>query len=167
MEMDPAELVVDAKPAPGDASDGSSPALVKIVGPIAAAAAAAKLVSPLAGLVTLGLAVGLVVALRTPNEGRTVLRIDGADLELRRERRREPLARFPLTELADVALDRETRQAAGRAATERVHLALVRIPPAQPLLVPEERITPLEAEEWHGRVRVFLRRHGWVPADER
>ncbi len=165
--MDAAELVVDAKPAPGDASDGSGPGLVKLVAPIAAGAAAAKLVSPIAGLVTLVLAAGLVLALKKPNEGRTVLRIDGADLELRRERRREPVARFPLSELVDVVLERETRQTSGRAASQRVRLALVRRDPAEPIFVPEERITPIEGEEWQSRVRVFLRGHGWVPADER
>ncbi len=162
-----AELVVDAKPAPGDASDGTGPGLVKIVGPIAAGAAAAKLVSPLVGLATLALGIGLVLVLRKPDEGRTVLRVDGADLEVRRERRREPLARFPLADLLNVTLDRETRQAQGRAATERVRLALVRAEPAEPLYVPDERITPIEAEDWHARVRRFLREQGWVPADER
>jgi hypothetical protein len=62
--MDRAELVVDAKPAPGDASDGSGPGLVKIVAPVAAGAAAAKLVSPLAGVATLVLAIGLVLVMR-------------------------------------------------------------------------------------------------------
>jgi hypothetical protein len=165
--MDGAELVVDAKPAPGDASDGSGPGLLKVVGPIAAGAAAAKLVSPMAGLVTLGLSVGIVLVLRKPSEGRTVLRIVDADLEVRREKRSEPVARFPLSDIVDVALDRETRQSAGRAATERVRIALVRAAPAEPIFVPEERITPLEAEEWQSRVRVFFRRHGWLPADER
>ncbi|HEY8073201.1 MAG TPA: hypothetical protein VIF62_03810 [Labilithrix sp.] len=165
--MDRAELVVDAKPAPGDASDGSGPGLVKIVAPVAAGAAAAKLVSPLAGVATLVLAIGLVLVMRKPSEGRTVLRVDGADLEVRRERRAEPLARFPLVELLNVTLDRETRQTHGRAPTERVRLALVRAAPADPIFVPEERVTPIEAEEWHGRVRRFLRENGWVPGDER
>src|SRR5437879_4258370 len=105
--MDGAELVVDPKAAPGDGSDGSGPGLLGIVGPIAAAGVAAKLVSPLAGLVTLAVAVGLVLALRKPSEGRTVLRVVGGDLEVRRERRREPIARAPLKDLVDVTLDRE------------------------------------------------------------
>lgn len=161
------ELVVDAKPAPGDSSDGSGPGLLKIVGPIVAGALTAKLVNPLAGLAALVLAVVAVLVMRAPDEGRTVLRIVDGDLEVTRERRKEALARFPLRDLVGTTLDRESRQVQGRAATERVRIALLRTVPAEPIFVPEERITPIEAEEWHSRVRVFLRKGGWVPEDER
>ena len=68
-----------------------------------------------------------------------------------------------------VTLDKQTSQASGRggSATERVRLALERRPPAEPIFVPDERITPIEAQEWLGKIRVFLRKHGWVPESER
>jgi hypothetical protein len=76
--------------------------------------------------------------------------------------------RVPLSELLDVTYDKEMRAASGRGGspTERVRLALERPAPAPPIFVPNESITPIEAQEWYSRVRVFLRKHGWVPKDE-
>jgi hypothetical protein len=160
-----AELLVDAKPAPGDSNDGSGQSITKIVGPIALAAAVAKMVSPLAGLGALVAAVGIVLALRAPSEGRTILRVDDGQLEIRREKRKDVVARFPITELENVTLDREARSAGGRA-SERVRLALMRTD-HDPVFVPEERITTIEGQEWQAKVRVFLRANGWLPIDER
>jgi hypothetical protein len=160
-------LLVDAKPAPGDQSDGSGTAMAPFLLPVVAGGALAKLVSPLAGLAGFVLAIALVLVLRKKSEGRTILVVDGDAMEVRRERRVEPIARVVLTEILDVTLERESRQMAGRAATERVRIALERQAPADPIFVPEERITPIEAEEWQAKVRVFLRKNGWVPRDER
>jgi hypothetical protein len=87
------------------------------------------------------------------------------ELEVTRERRRDLVARFDLGELSDVTLDREARNAGGRA-SERVRLMLVRTG-KEPVFVPEDRVTPLEAQEWQSKVRVFLRAQGWLPLDER
>jgi hypothetical protein len=35
------------------------------------------------------------------------------------------------------------------------------------LFLSEKRISHLEANEWFSKIRRFLRRHGWVPLDER
>jgi len=160
-----AELLVDAKPAPGDSNDGSGQSITKIVGPIAIAAAIAKLVSPLAGLGVLAACVGILLALKKPSEGRTILAVEDGQLEVRREKRKDAVARFPIGELTNVTLDREARNAGGRA-SERVRLALMRSG-HDPVFVPEDRITPLEAQDWQAKVRVFLRANGWLPIDER
>jgi hypothetical protein len=162
------ELVVDMKGAPGDSSSGSGSSMAPIVVPVFAAGLLAKLVSPKAGLAALG--VGLVVAvsraLRTPRQGRFVLGVDSGALTVRRERSPEA-ARIPLVDLLDVTLDR-TKPSSGRGgAVERVRLSLERRAPLDAIHVPEEPTTALEAQEWLAKVRVFLRRHGWVPADER
>lgn len=165
----PRELVVDAKPAPGDSSDGTGTAMAPFAVPVVVAGLLVKYVSPSVGLAGLAVSIAVLVALRKPHEGRYVLRIGADALEVRRERRVDPVARIALADLLDVTLDRQTRGASGRggSATERVRLAFERRAPEEPLFVPDERITPLEAQEWHSKIRVFLRRHGWVPKDER
>jgi hypothetical protein len=73
----------------------------------------------------------------------------------------------PLTDILDVTLDRQTRPSGrGGSTTDRVQLMFER-KDADPILVPDERLTPIEAQEWHGKVRVFLRKHSWLPKDER
>jgi hypothetical protein len=168
-EAAPRELVVDAKAAPGDSSDGSGSGMAPIVVPVIGAGLLAKFVSSTAALVVLGMAVAFAILRRKPNEGRFLLRVDGGVLEVGRERGRSDPARVALTELLDVTYNKETRAASGRGGspTERVRLALERPAPAPPIFVPEESITPLEAQEWYSKVRVFLRKHGWVPKDER
>ena len=167
-ETPPRELVVDAKPAPGDQGDSSGTAMLPFVVPAIVSGALAKYVSPAAGLAGLALGVVVLLVLRKPREGRFVLRVEGGVLEVARERRDELVARVPIDEVLDVTLDRQTQAGArGGASKERVHLALERRAPADPIFVPEERITPIEGQEWLGKVRVFLRKHGWVPEDER
>ena len=39
--------------------------------------------------------------------------------------------------------------------------------PAEPIYIPNSRITPIEAQEWYGKIRSFLRKHDWLPKDER
>lgn len=166
MTETPTELIVDAQPAPGDASDGSGTAIGRIAVPIGAAALLAKFVNPYAGLAGLGVAVVALVLLRKPDQGRTVLAVAGEKLTIRRERVKEVVAEIALSDVLDVSIDRETTQQ-GQAAKERVRLVLERPPPAEPIYIPETRITPIEAQEWYGKIRSFLRKHEWLPKDER
>lgn len=163
------ELVVDARPAPGDASDGQGTAMAPALLTALASAALAKFIAPWAGLAAAGAAVVLFVTLRRPREGRFVLRVDGASLLVGRERGRRTPERIALEDLLDVTLERRTRQPStrGGAAVERVRLSLERRAPADPIFIPDEGVTPLEGQEWLSKVRVFLRKHGWVPEDER
>lgn len=167
-----AELVIDATPAPGDSSDGAGSAMAPFAMTALAAGLLAKLVSGTAALVALGLAVVVLVARRKSSEGRFVLRVveggPNATLEVTRERRTGPAVRIALSELVDVTLDRASHASGrGGSATERVRLAFDRRAPDGSIYVPEDRVTPIEAQEWYGKVRVFLRKHGWVPESER
>jgi len=137
-----------------------------------AAGLLAKFVSGVAALVVLGVVVVVLVARKKSSEGRFVLRVvnEGAHgtLEVTRERRSGPAVRIALAELVDVTLDRASHASGrGGSATERVRLALDRRAPESPVFVPEDRVTPIEAQEWYGKVRVFLRKHGWLPESER
>lgn len=133
-----------------------------------AAGLLAKYVSLPVALVPLGLALVVVLVQRRWHEGRFVLRVDDRGLEVTRERLHGAPLRIALADLVDVTLDRETKAGGrGGSATERVRLRLVRRAPEAPIFVPDERLTPIEAQEWYGKVRVFLRKHGWVPEGER
>ncbi|MDB4938785.1 MAG: hypothetical protein JWP87_5757 [Labilithrix sp.] len=164
----PRELVIDAASAPGDSSDGAGSAMAPFAMTALASGVLAKFVSLTVALVPLGLAVVFLVVRRKSSEGRFVLRVEDGAVEVRRERGASPPVRIALADLVDVTLDRQTHQGArGASATERVRLALERRDSDAPVFVPEERVTPIEAQEWYGKVRVFLRKHGWVPDDER
>jgi hypothetical protein len=164
----PRELVVDATPAPGDSGDGGGSAMAPFALGALAAGLLAKYASPTLAVVPLGIAIVAVLFRTKSREGRFVLRVEDGALEVTRERRRGPALRIALADLRDVTLNRETKAAGrGGSATERVRLALERRPPDDPVFVPEERVTPIEAQEWYGKVRVFLRKHGWVPEGER
>ena len=167
-EAPPRELVVDAQPAPGDASDGSGSGMAPIVLTVLVAGGLAKLVSLTAAAVSLGVAVAFFILKRKPRQGRFVLRMHDDVLEVTREEKGAPTVRITLVDLIDVTLDREARPASGRggSASERVRLAFERRAPNDPIFVPEERVTPIEAQEWYSKVRVFLRKNGWVPHGE-
>ena len=133
-----------------------------------AAGLLAKFVSPTVALVPLGLAILVLFVRKKSGEGRFVLRVDDGHVEVTRERRAGPAVRIALADLCDVTLDRQTHASGrGGSATERVRLAFERRAPDSPIFVPDERVTPIEAQEWYGKVRVFLRKHGWVPESER
>jgi hypothetical protein len=163
-ETAPRELVVDARPAPGDQSDGSGTAMAPIAITVLVAGLVAKLVSPAAALVVVALAAAFFVLRRKPNLGHFVLRVDAGVLEVTREKKGADAIRVPLVDLVDVTLDRAAKAPSGRggAPAERVRIALERRA-APPIYVPEERVTAIEAHEWYGKVRVFLRKHGWSP----
>jgi hypothetical protein len=168
MDAPPRELVVDCTPAPGDSSDGAGSAMLPFVLTALAAGALAKYVSPAAALVPLAIAVVVVIIRRQSHEGRFVLRIEDGTLEVTRERPRAVAVRVALADVLDVTLDKKTHASGrGGSATERVRLALERRAPDAPVFVPDERVTPIEAQDWYGKVRVFLRKHGWVPENER
>ena len=160
---------MDAAPAPGDSSQSSGTAMAPFALTAVGAGLLAKYASPAAGLAGLGVAVVLFLVMRKPREGRFVLRVEDGILEIRRERRVEPAARIAIESVLDVTLDRQAHPAAARGGspTERVRIAFDRAAPDDPLLVPDDPITPIEGQEWLGKVRVFLRKNGWVPEDER
>jgi len=155
-----AELVVDVKGAPGDTSAGSGTAMAPIVVPVFAAGLLAKFVSPASGLVALAVGAVTAMALRRPPKGPFVLRVERATLVVARQRGVER-TEVPLLDVLDVTLDRSKQ-----GQRERMRIALERRD-AEPIHVPEEPTTPIEAQEWLAKIRLFLRSAGWVPVDER
>jgi hypothetical protein len=169
-EAPPKELIVDAKPAPGDSSDGSGGAVAPIAISFAAAGLLAKLVAPWAGLVAVVVAAIVLYLRRPPQKGRFVLRVvHEKQLEIRREKESSPLSTIPLDEILSINLDTQTKAGGrgGSSQVERARLALERRSPADPIYVPEDHVTPLEAQEWLAKVRTFLRKNDWLPEDER
>ena len=165
----PRDLIVDAKPAPGDASSGSGSGMAPIVIPAIVAGFLAKYVNLSGAVVVLGLAIAFHVLRQKPDLGRFVLRVEERSLVVLRERSEDTIARVAIDDIVDVTLDKEMQAsgARGGGTAERVHIALQRREPEAPLLIPDARITPIEGQEWQGKVRVFLRKHGWLPLDER
>jgi hypothetical protein len=111
-----------------------------------------------------------------------VLRIEAGELSVQSHRKRGLNASMPLSDLADVALDTKAIRPLSDGANaipgmrfveSRVgpeidvsRIVLVRLDgTSAPLL--EKYIAHMDAAEWVGRIRMFLRKHGWVPEDER
>ena len=163
--------MIAASPAPGDSSDSGGSAMAPFALGAISAGLVAKLASPTLAVIPIGLAIVFVLLRRRPSEGHFVLRVDDASttLEVTHERPKSPPLRIPLADLLDVTFDRRSHQAGGRggSATERVQIALEQREPAPAILVPAERVTPIEAQEWYAKIRVFLRQNGWTPASER
>jgi hypothetical protein len=62
------------------------------------------------------------------------------------------------------AIGFETR---GAAPIDVSRIVVVPEPPDEPVPLTAQRVAHLEAVEWAGKIRAFLRAHGWVPHDER
>jgi hypothetical protein len=139
-------------------------------------------VSPVAGIVV---GAGSLAALwwrRRQAGGGVVLHVENGLLEVR-TRRGGVQARVRLADLSDVALDTKSERlmheggsaipaiafAESRAGDtiERARIVLFRSASPAPIPLSEERGSHSEATEELGKIRVFLRKHGWVPAAER
>jgi hypothetical protein len=156
-----------------------------LVLPSIAGVAAFGLVSTTAGIVA---AAGSLAALlwqrrRAIRHGGVVLHVEDGLLEVRARRGSEVRARVRLADLLDVELDTKSERlmheggsaipaiafAESRAGDtiERARIVLVRGTSPVPLPLSEERGSHSEATEQLGKIRVFLRKHGWLPAAER
>jgi hypothetical protein len=133
-----------------------------------------------------GLFAGAVCALWTwrarKNVGGAVLTVDGQSLTVAIRGRHTVYASLPLSNLANVALDLKTieRVMDGGAAIPALRLIDSKVGPkidtARIVLVDgdgrevgltEEYLPHSEATDSLGKIRVFLRKNGWVPEDER
>jgi hypothetical protein len=136
---------------------------------------------------TLALA-GMVVAAgiaiwwwkRAPHAGGVVLRVEGNELRVLSANRKVEKERFALDDV-DVELDTKTIQKVqeGGSAIPAMRFIDATVGPdldtARIVVVGNRRRLPLtddyvshmDATEWFGKIRVFLRKSGWIPADER
>lgn len=117
---------------------------------------------------------------RARSTPRAVLRVLRGRLHLSGAAFVQPVA-CDLNQLLDVYLDTKTIQrvqenagavpdlrfinatVGGEQDTARIALELEH----ETFLLTEERLSHTDANEWFGKIRRFLRRHGWVPEDER
>jgi hypothetical protein len=167
----------------GSAMPGIAALQTAILLPLGLSAVAAAAVSPTAGLVAL---VGSAPAAfwwarrKNKNKANVVLRVENGDVVVS-NRGGETRTCIALRELRDVALDTRTIQPIqeGGSAIPAVRITEGRVGPdvdlARIVLVrrdgtevplTKEHGSYMDAIEWLGRMRVFLRSHGWVPADE-
>jgi hypothetical protein len=118
---------------------------------------------------------------RAPIDG-AVLRVDDGDLCVFAHGAKAPRARVPLRDLVNVSLDTRTIQPVQDGASaipamrfldaqvgpevDKARIVLVRRELA-PIFLGEAYGAHMDASEWLGKIRVFLRKHGWVPEDER
>ena len=91
------------------------------------------------------------------------------------------LAELPLKKLLDVTLDtksitpvvRDTSYSAVagemkvRGEVDIARIVLVPLAPAEPVALTDERLAHMDAVAGAGKIRTFLRAHGWLPEDER
>jgi len=148
--------------------------------PAVAGALLSVVVTPTAGLVgLLGTAVLTVWWYRRRARGeRLVLTVVSGELVARAGSRE--LARVRLRQLDDVALDVKTIRPVqeGGSAIPAMRFIdskvgpeidvgrLVLVSEGRTVRLHEAHVAHMTATEWLGKIRVFLRKHGWVPRDE-
>lgn len=117
---------------------------------------------------------------RAPHAGGVVLRVEGGELYVLSANRKVEKERFSLDDV-DVVLDTKTIQKVqeGGSAIPAMRFIDATVGPeldtARIVVVSGRRQVPLtedhvaymDATEWFGKIRVFLRKNGWTPADER
>lgn len=151
--------------------------------PPAVAVVLSAVVSPEVGLAGLvASAAGALAWWRRPREAGFLLRLASGDLTVSTRADGEVAVSIPLRELLDVRLDTKTIQPLQESGSAVPALRLLEARPGPELevarvvlvsrgdpFVPlgEAYVAHLHATEALGKLRVFLRRNGWVPEDER
>ncbi len=148
--------------------------------PVLTAVLLSVLVTPTAGLVGL-VAAGAFLVWRWRRRGdpdTIVMVIESGELVVHAGRR--PVARVRLRDVEDVALDTKSIRPLqeGGSAIPAVRFIDSKVGPeidvARIVLVGEggsvrlheDHVAHMTATEWVGKIRVFLRKNGWVPLDE-
>ena len=119
---------------------------------------------------------------RGRNAQNCVLRVDGGELSVRLGRSRRFRACMKLPDLSDVVLDTKTIQRVVEGSTmvagaryiesrtapevDVARIVLVKRD-GSPAYLGERFLAHMNAVDGLGKIRVFLRKHGWVPDDER
>ncbi len=152
--------------------------------PVAAAALVSALTTPAAGLAALvgGAAFAFWWWRRSgPGGGGVLLRVDGDELSVLGAASKELRARLRLADLVDVTLDTKTirpvmdgnnpipglRMMNSQPLPEVDETRIVLVSKSGELPLTEAYLANVDVTEWFGKIRVFLRKHGWVPESER
>lgn len=117
-----------------------------------------------------------------------VLRIEEGELKVFTRNSNVPLATFKLRDISDVRLDIKTIQRVQEGdsaipavrfinstvgpAVDQARIVLVgrktkKTPERPEVLLTDEYFAHMDSTEWLGKIRVFLRKNGWLPTDER
>ena len=119
---------------------------------------------------------------RTRGGEAIVFRVERGELTVTVRGRMQPLvATLPLKSLRDVTLDtkaitpvmRDTSisaiavQTKIRGEVDVARIVLVPVVPHEPVPLTDEHLAHMDAIEGAGKIRTFLRKHGWLPEDER
>lgn len=149
--------------------------------PAQAGVLAAVVIGPTAGLLTLVGTAAFAWTRRARTKMGALLRVEEGVLVITSRRTGAELLRLKVRDVVDVRLDSKTiqRVVEGGSAIPAVRFLDSRVAPeienARIVVVgergearlSEEYLAHMDASEWLGKVRVFLRKHGWVPRDER
>lgn len=163
--------------------NGQGIALLQLFGlPVVVGIVASALFTPTVGLVALVASAALGVWWwRRPASAGFLLSVEDGVLVVARFRGARPLATFPLADLRNVSLDIKTIQRVeeGGSAIPAMRVLDARVGvevdtsrivlegEGPPFALGDLYIAHMDATEWLGKIRVFLRKNGWVPADER
>ncbi len=136
-----------------------------------------------AWVVILGVLAWSIVSWRRTRRGEAIVfRVEHGELTVTARGAAQPmLVKLPLKSLRDVTLDTKSISPVMRdtsisavAVTQSVRgevdiarILLVPSAPREPIALTEEHLAHMDAVEGAGKVRTFLRAHGWVPEDER
>jgi hypothetical protein len=118
---------------------------------------------------------------RKPPVEAFLLRIEGAELLVSSASKKSRVARISLVDLEAVALQTKTIQRIheGGSAIAAMRIIDSKVGPdvdtcrivlecdSGDVRLGEKYIAHMDATEWLGKIRVFLRKNGWVPANER
>jgi hypothetical protein len=178
VERPRSELVVTLS---GQDRRSSAVALFQLfTAPLMVAGLLSVVLSPTAGLLGL-VATGVIVIWmwrRRKQADRIVLAVESGDLIVGAGGR--PIARMRLGDLEDVALDTKSIRPVqeGGSAVPAVRFIDSKVGPeidvsrivlvggGRSMRLHEAHVAHMTATEWVGKIRVFLRKNGWVPLDE-
>ncbi len=118
---------------------------------------------------------------RAPHAGGVLLRVESGELHVLSANGKTLKEHIPLDEL-DVVLDTKTIQRVqeGGSAIPAMRFIDSKVGPeldtarivvtgrkGRRMALTDDHVPHMDATEWFGKIRVFLRKNGWVPADEK
>jgi hypothetical protein len=179
-EAPPSELILT-----GGARDrrGSAVAIMQLVGLPAIVAALLSMVDPWLGLAGLVVTAALLVRWWRKPADVVVLRVHDGRIEVSLPPPKKRTVHIALADLSDVALDTRTIRPVSDGGSmipamrfiesnvgpevDKARVVLVRDDDDAPVALTEAHIAHMDATDWLARTRVFLRKNGWTPEDER
>jgi hypothetical protein len=179
-----AELVYVAGDRERHVAPARSAMQIGIVGGIAGVVAAGAGFPAIgAGVLGLATALGIWRWRRAPEVAGITIAVERGDLHVTNRTTKKPLVDVRLVNLLDVALDTKSirKVVPGKDAIPAVQFINTSVGPEvdvarivfhladeqEPVRLSDQFLAHMDAVEWVGKIRSFLRKQGWVPVDER